>query len=84
MINKKQVKIFKDYQGYMDIWILLGTKEEKENISEDDWNIIGELLIEIANSKKDIRKLLEEKVEDKETVDELIEMAKTYEKYVSL
>ncbi len=82
MINKKQVEIFKDYQGYIDIWAMIGTKEEKENMSDDDWYVIGKLLIEIANTKQDVRNLLEGKVEEEEAKDELIEMAKTYEKYV--
>ncbi|MDD3036494.1 hypothetical protein [Bacteroides sp.] len=84
MITKRQVEIFKAYEGYIDIWALRNKKEEKESMSDDDWRSISKLLIEIANTKQDVRKLLEEKVEDKEAIDELIEMAKTYEKYVFL
>ena len=51
-------------------------------MSDDDWYVIGKLLIEIANTKQDVRNLLEGKVEGEEAKDELIEMAKTYEKYV--
>lgn len=78
MINKKQIEVYKHYEGYIEMWVRIGTKEEKEIISGKVWYLIVELLRDIANSKEkeeDIRKLLEEKIEDKEVIDELMKMA---------
>ena len=78
MINKKQIEVYKHYEGYIEMWVRIGTKEEKEIISGKEWYLIVELLRDIANSKEkeeDIRKLLEEKIEDKEVIDELMKMA---------
>lgn len=78
MINKKQIEVYKHYEGYIEMWVRIGTKEEKEIISGKEWYLIVELLRDIANSKEkeeDIRKSLEEKIEDKEVIDELMKMA---------
>lgn len=78
MITKKQIEIFKYFQGDIDMWARIGTKEEKEIMSDDNWYSIYELLQDIANSKEkeeDIRKSLEKEIEDKEVIDELIKIA---------
>ncbi|GCB33262.1 hypothetical protein [Bacteroides faecalis] len=78
MINKKQIEVYKHYEGYIEMWTILGKKEEKEIISSKEWYLIIELLRDIANSKdkeENIRKSLEEKIKDKEVIDDLMKMA---------
>ena len=78
MINKKQIEVYKHYEGYIEMWTILGKKEEKEIISSKEWYLIIELLRDIAKSKdkeENIRKSLEEKIKDKEVIDDLMKMA---------
>jgi len=44
MITKEKISIYKKYEGNPNAWARIGTSEEKELMSDDDWFLIDSLI----------------------------------------
>lgn len=75
MINNKKVLIYRKYEGNLDAWARIATLEEKEIMSDDDWYLIDELIQDVIISKQNMEETLKKNVEDKETIDEILNIA---------
>lgn len=75
MINNKKVLIYRKYEGNLDVWARIATLEEKEIMSDDDWYLIDELIQDVIISKQNMEETLKKNVEDKETIDEILNIA---------
>lgn len=78
MINKKKILIYRKYDGNLDAWVRIATLDEKESMSDDDWYLIDELIQDIIISKSNIEEILKKNTEDKETINEILNVAIEY------
>ena len=51
MINKQKIKIFKKYNGDIDGFSRFGKKKEKNIISDEEWNVIDNVLQDLKMIK---------------------------------
>ena len=78
MINKKKILIYRKYDGNLDAWARISTLDEKESMSDDDWYLIDELIQDIIISRPNIKEILKKNTEDKETMNEILNVAIEY------
>lgn len=78
MITKRKLEIYQKYQGDIDIFARIGTCDEKQIASEEDWMIIDDIIfcIKLENKgllsvvmKNKMKKNIEDNIEDKYTQD---------------
>lgn len=78
MINKKKILIYRKYDGNLDAWARIATLDEKGSMSDDDWYLIDELIQDIIISRPNIEEILKKNTEDKETINEILNVAIEY------
>ena len=54
MITAEHIKIFERYKCNEEIFIRLGSKEDKEILTHDNWRVIEDLLQDIELIKNDL------------------------------
>jgi hypothetical protein len=84
MITIEKLKIYKHFQGDIDGWARIGTKEQKSIIKKRDWFLIEGFIQDIHLIKKDlaseifmksIYENLKESCDNEETIQELKNIA---------
>lgn len=80
MITRKKIEIFKKYNGDPDHFARVGTSQDKINISDEEWSLIGVFIqdLELVNkglaSDTFVNRLEERIKENIESVDVLQEL----------
>lgn len=82
MITEIKLKIYKKYKGDIDSWARGGLKNEKENIKDNDWFLIDNLIQDIHLVKKglaskDFERNLIDKLMDECENDNVIDILKS-------
>lgn len=75
MINEEKILIYKKYEGNLDIWARIATCEEKKVLSNDDWYLIDELILNAVISIPDMIEILKRNVENEKVMDEILDIA---------
>ena len=84
MITQEKLKIYDHFNGNIDGWARIGTKEQKLTMRDNDWFLIDGFIQDILLVKKGLAsvvyiKNLEEKLREKcdseETIEKLKEMS---------
>lgn len=83
MITIDKVKIYKRFNGDVDGWARIGTKEEKSVMNNDDWFLIEGFIQDLHLVKKrlasntfmtSINERLKEHCDSEETIQEITEL----------
>lgn len=75
MITKNKILVYKKYDGDLDAWARIGTSEEKNIMSDDDWYLIDSLIQEIIISKFNLIQRLKVNTDSEDVRNEIIEIA---------
>lgn len=84
MITVDKIKIYKRFNGDVDGWARIGSKEEKSIMNDEDWFLIEGFIQDINLVKKGlasdtfmnlINERLKEKCDSQETIQEIKELA---------
>ena len=84
MITIDKIKIYKRFNGDIDGWVRIGTKEEKSIMNDNDWFMIESFIQDMRLIKKglasetlvnSIRERLKDNCDNDETIQAVMEIA---------
>lgn len=77
-ITLEKLKVYQKFSGDIDGWARMGSSEEKENMSDEDWYIIDGLIMDIKLGRSNLEEILSKSLVNQEAIDYLIANFRNY------
>lgn len=77
-ITLERLKVYQKFSGDIDGWARMGSSEEKENMSDEDWYIIDGLIMDIKLGRSNLEEILSKSLVNQEAIDYLIANFRNY------